>query len=251
MLALKIDPSRMNRSLAEAMRPQSAQARRLAAIRAALGPAMRSVTLKMPTDTNRLVNSYVIGSHAVGLAEFVGPIRPLQRSKYVDKQEAAVERQVDGFKSRVVYWRKQVALLERAVAKHGSAATIYLNGQRQDSFGNRLADARKRLAKAQKNVERAQREAEKWGRAEHAIVIGTFAPRRGRAIGTQVIEKVYGGTGRIVHTAESTMVTITSLEPHAAIVEARDHIVRDAKAGLRAVGVRTVGRKVAGELTAS
>lgn len=251
MLATRINVDRMNRSLEQAMRPRTAQERRLSAIREALGPAMRSVELKTPTDTNRLVNSYLIGSHAVGLSGWVGPVRPLERSKYLDKQELATKRQVDGFKRRVAALEKEMAILEQSIAKHGSTATIYYRGQRQKSFGNRLVETRRKLAKAQKNLVQAVRQDVALMNSQHAIVIGTFAPRRGRAIGTQVIEKVYGGMGRITHTSDTTIVTITSLEPHAAIIEKRDHIIRDAKAGLRVVGVRTVGRKVAGELTAS
>lgn len=253
MFPLRVSTAKSSASMAAAMASKNAYARRMLAIREALGPAMRSLELKSPTDTNRFVNSWLIGAHQVGLQRFVGPVRPLQESKYIDEQRRAVERQVDGFKNRVVYWRRQVAVLSRMVAKHGGKAVLptksELGGGRR--LQDRLREAEKKLAKAAENVERAQKEAAKLTRSKYAIVIGTFGQRKGRTIGTQVIDKVYGGTGVIRHTDESTSVSIVSHEPHTAILEKRLRLARDAKAGIRTAGIRSASKTLVKEMNAA
>ena len=101
-----------------------------------------------------------------------------------------------------------------------------------------------------KDVIKAQREAGKFQEGRGDIVFGIFGSgRAGRRIGTTVAVKVYGGEGHLIESPSATVMQFKSKEPHAAIIESRDHGVRNLKAAVkRAVGLTSMKRKYVEEL---
>lgn len=219
---------------------------RTEALKLIAGPAMAAMIARVPRDTHRLANSYIDAAVGAGLGAFVPDKEPIVPSKYEAQQREALERQLAAKIRNVEFWRKRVAILERTVVKAGKGG----GGSGLMGRGGELVEARRELNKAQQDVIKAQREAGKFQEGRGDIVFGIFGSgRAGRRIGTTVAVKVYGGEGHLIESPSATVMQFKSKEPHAAIIESRDHGVRNLKAAVkRAVGLTSMKRKYVEEL---
>lgn len=229
-------------------RKQRATERRTQARTAMLRSIMLEPVSEMirtsPTDTNRFRNANVQAAQEAGIGPLPARIMPLQTSKYYDIIQAAAQRQIDGWERVSKQAEKQIAILDNLKRKYGGDAVV-LKVQATDpgTIDDRIRRQEKRWLKAQKNIQRAKEEAAKVGPT--SIAIGAFAPRRGRAIGTQIIDRVYGGSATVRSGEDVTVIELRNKEAHARILETRLGWAKKAKSGIRKSGGKVRGRKYA------
>mgnify|MGYP007005604090 CR=1 FL=1 len=209
-----------------------------------LGPVSEMIRTA-PRDTNRFANANVQAAQQAGIGPLPAPIMPLANSKYIAQMEDAADRQVARWEKAAAYEEKQIAILDNLKRLYGGDAVI-LKAQPFDpgTIDERLRRHEKAWVKATGYVQRANEEKAKL--TPTSIAIGLYGRgRKGRAIGTQIVKTVYGGDGRVLSSADATVIELRNKEPHARILESRLGWAKKAKAGIRQAGGKIRSRKYA------
>lgn len=210
-------------------------AARLTAVTDVMRPVMGEILAGTPVDTGRLRRGYAMAANAAGLGPaMVNIIKP---TKYGHLAVGALFRQIGHFE-------RQVKTLEQIAAGGKSGR----GGWYQREFIS-PQQARSRIGAARRRLVRAKEELAKHH--NRAITIGAMARaggNTGNRLATTVREKIYGGSGRLIHTDTFTGFQIHNLEPHATIIEHNTGSVKEALTKAKAFRIRRVGRKYLAQL---
>lgn len=202
---------------------QRGPAARRAAVVAMVRAIMERVHTTAPRDTNRYIRAWMQAANMAGVGPF--PVPKVIPAKHRDAIYEALREQER-------FW--------------GMITQRYESQRRYDKW----------YRQAQKKWERAREQLRKFLESEEAdgavIAInlrinrggkpgyGQWGLGRGMAKEIRILNKTYGGEGRLIDLPGSTTVHLRNKEPHASIVEHNQRVVARAYAAFRGTGLRQV-----------
>lgn len=202
---------------------QSGPSARRAAVVAMVRAIMQRVEVAAPRDTNRYVRAWMQAANMAGVGPFAVPnVVPAKHRDAI--YEAILEQER--------FW--------------GMIVQRYESQRRYDKW----------YRQAQKKLERAREQIRKFFESEEAdggmIAMnlrinrggkpgyGQWGFGKGMAKEIRILNKVYGGEGRLLEGSHSTTVHLRNKEPHASIVEYNHKVMSRAYAAFRGTGLHKI-----------
>lgn len=210
MITVNVDTSKAQAKMRGLL--AGSQASRLAAVKEMTRTVLKNIETIAPRDTNRYVRGWMQAGNAAGLGPFMIP--PLNRASNLNHILESIAQQRD-------YWEY---IVDR-----------YHHQGRHDSWA---AKAERRLAQAQEQVDKFVQSNEG---AVIAINLYSNYTMKGKAI--RVLNKVYGGTGKVIDRPDATFVQLHNREPHTSIVEKNKKVLNRASQMFRSSGLARVKGK--------
>lgn len=192
-------------------------------------------------DTNRYIRAWIQAGQKVGATS--QPMPAVQNSRYLNLHLEAYQAYIDRLEGQA------------EAAKATLEAWYVRKGRRDDRTSQRLKNT---IEKKTRQAEEKRQEMRRVAEATGAIVIdagriykgGPSERHKGGKQADRLINdkrnkpsarlRIYGGDGRIYQGATVSYVLLRNAEAHAAIVEWKYGIVRQAKGGLSLFGLRKV-----------
>ena len=259
-LSVKVQKRQFDAKMRELGRQWSSQGPRGAA---ELGRVfVRAVEILARRDTNRYVAGWQRANNSACLAAGATDLRlaesPIQKSKYVAGYISVLADQHDKL---VAAWKHKNERLNRWYDAKGRAP---------DKF---YRDEKRKLERMGKRIDITSREIDRFAESDGtALVMSPVNWNNTRADwegGTArsgidhskdtllksrlatVRRKVYGGSGRIFGAGPQWFVTLRNQEPHCRVIEWRYRTVAKARAGIKSIGIQSVGRAAVQRITAA
>jgi len=223
---------------------------------------VRAVGMVAKHDTNRYDAGWQRANNSAcvsaGHADLKVPELPIKRSKYVAGYASMLADQHDKL---LVAWKRKNNRIQSWYDRKGRKPDKFYREQKRmlERMGKRLDIASREIDRFAGTDGTAivmspvnwNNSSADWmnGTARSGIDHSNDSLLKSRLATVRV--KVYGGSGRVFGSGAQWYVTLHNQEPHCRVNEWRYHIVSKARAGIRSIGVQSVGRAAVQRISAS